>query len=508
MRHVNRSASRPTRGATTQRSTVPVCAREARYLVDADPSGHDGAHDRPTPDAPDALSPVKRPYVGDYHGELHGAREAIAVGLPTILLALAVGFCVGAVVWAALGISSLLVKLLWTDLRSVFDVAWYPLALCTIGGLVIGLWTRFSGTRIELLGSVMGQVKRTGGYHVKSVPKSLVSFFLPLAFGGSIGPEAGLTGLIAAACTWIGTTLKRAGLKAKSVTDLTLSATLSAVFGTPFLGIVATADDGMPRAEDYAFRRPAKIVLYTAAAFGAFGGISLISSIPGMSSGLPRFGAFDAGPLEYAWFVPIVVAGWLLAMLFHGAETAAAKLGARLAAYPVLSALLCGVLIGLAGTFLPDVLFAGEEQSTEIMGTWTSMGAATLLLTGGTEACGDAALPAPGVGRRSLLPVHLRRHQLRLRPGGPYGHCATVLRDGVRDLPRGGHHAQAVCRARAAHPVLPARWRAVDGPGGGAGRSAAHAEGCSEREGVGPAALWSCCPATPVALRTGNSVVP
>lgn len=382
MRHVNRSASRPTRGATEHETPSAGCAREARHLVDADPSGHDGAHDRPTPDAPDALSPVKRPYVGDYHGELHGAREAIAVGLPTILLALAVGFCVGAVVWAALGISSLLVKLLWTDLRSVFDVAWYPLALCTIGGLVIGLWTRFSGTRIELLDSVMGQVKRTGGYHVKSVPKSLVSFFLPLAFGGSIGPEAGLTGLIAAACTWIGTTLKRAGLKAKSVTDLTLSATLSAVFGTPFLGIVATADDGMPRAEDYAFRRPAKIVLYTAAAFGAFGGISLISSIPGMSSGLPRFGAFDAGPLEYAWFAPIVVAGWLLAMLFHGAETAAAKLGARLAAYPVLSALLCGALIGLAGTFLPDVLFAGEEQSTEIMGTWTSMGAATLLLTG------------------------------------------------------------------------------------------------------------------------------
>lgn len=382
MRHVNRSASRPTRGATAHETPSAGCARETRRLVDADPSGHDGAHDRPTPDAPDALSPVKRPYVGDYHGELHGAREAIAVGLPTILLALAVGFCVGTVVWAALGISSLLVKLLWTDLRSVFDVAWYPLALCTIGGLVIGLWTRFSGTRIELLDSVMGQVKRTGGYHVKSVPKSLVSFFLPLAFGGSIGPEAGLTGLIAAACTWIGTTLKRAGLKAKSVTDLTLSATLSAVFGTPFLGIVATADDGMPRAEDYAFRRPAKIVLYTAAAFGAFGGISLISSIPGMSSGLPRFGAFDAGPLEYAWFAPIVVAGWLLAMLFHGAETAAAKLGARLAAYPLLSALLCGALIGLAGTFLPDVLFAGEEQSTEIMGTWTSMGAATLLLTG------------------------------------------------------------------------------------------------------------------------------
>ena len=163
MRHVNRSASRPTRGATEHETPSAGCAREARHLVDADPSGHDGAHDRPTPDAPDALSPVKRPYVGDYHGELHGAREAIAVGLPTILLALAVGFCVGAVVWAALGISSLLVKLLWTDLRSVFDVAWVPLlrsARLAAWSLACGRGS--SGTRIELLDSVMGQVKRTG----------------------------------------------------------------------------------------------------------------------------------------------------------------------------------------------------------------------------------------------------------------------------------------------------------------------------------------------------------
>lgn len=379
MRHADQTGAQAARSARTS-ATPPVGrTHTARAATDADASAPGTFDDTSAPDTP---SPDEPSYVGDYGGELRTAREKVAVGLPTILMALAVGFCVGAVVWAALGISSLLVKLLWTDLRSVFDVVWYPLALCTVGGLVIGLWTKFSGTKIELLDDVMAQVKRTGGYRVDSVPKSLVSFFLPLAFGGSIGPEAGLTGLIAAACTWIGTTLKRAGLKAKSVTDLTLSATLSAVFGTPFLGIVATADDGMPRAEDYAFRRPAKIVLYTAAAFGAFGGISLITSIPGMSSGLPRFGTFDAGLLEFAWFVPIVVAGWLLALLFHAAEVGTTRLGARLAAYPVLSALLCGVLIGLAGTFLPDVLFAGEEQSSEIMGTWTSLGAATLLLTG------------------------------------------------------------------------------------------------------------------------------
>lgn len=380
MRHVDQTDLRTARGGEARRApSTDDRAPETRQTTSAK-AGEGGPVDgSPRPEAP---SPAEPSYVGDYQGELRGAREKLAVGLPTILMALAVGFCVGAVVWAALGVSNVLVRLLWTDLRGVVGVAWYPLALCTIGGLVIGLWTKLTGSRIELLDDVMAQVKSTGGYQVDSVPKSLVSFFLPLAFGGSIGPEAGLTGLIAAACTWIGATLKRAGLKAKSVTDLSLSATLSAVFGTPFLGIVATADDGMPRAEDYSFRRPAKIVLYTAAAFGAFGGVSLITSIPGMSSGLPRFGTFEAEPIDLAWFVPIVISGWLLAMLFHAAEAGTSKLGARLASYPVLSALLCGAIIGAAGTFLPDVLFAGEEQSTEIMGTWTTMGAATLLLTG------------------------------------------------------------------------------------------------------------------------------
>lgn len=353
---------------------TPPCERTAEQDSDARPqarSGKEGASSH------DAIS-----FVGDVGEKLEGPREIATLGLPMILLAVVVGFCVGTIVWAALGISNLLVNLIWHDLRSIVDVPWFPVAVCTLGGLAIGLWAKATGTKLESLHEVMAQVKATGGYHVDSVPKSLVSFILPLAFGGSIGPEAGLTGIIAAACTWIGSTLKRAGLKAKAIADLTLSASLTAVFGTPFLGIVATAEDGIPNADDYQFRRKAKIVLYTAAAFGAFGGVTLVSSIPGMSCGLPRFDSMAVSTAEYAWFIPLAAAGWLLSLLFHAANKATGLLGKRLERHVVFAPVLCGLLIGTTAVFLPDVLFAGEEQSSELMGTWTTISAAVLLLTG------------------------------------------------------------------------------------------------------------------------------
>ena len=327
-----------------------------------------------------------KPYVGDYGAPIEGAGRVAAASLSMVVLACLVGFVVGVVVWGALSLSNLLVQLLWHDLPAAlpFDAPWLPLIVCPLGGLVIGLWTRAFHNAPASLEAVMGEVRATGGYRLRGFGSSIVSFLLPLTFGGSIGPEAGLTGIIAAACAWIGNTLKRAGLKVKAVADLTLPATLSAVFGAPLLGIVINAEDqsGAPSPDDYTFRRPAKLLLYTAAAFGAFGGAAFVGALVGESAGLPRFDSIDVQGFAWLWTVPLALVGWVLGLLFHASNRAFGSMARRFKPESLLSPLIVGVALGAVAVALPGVLFSGERQCHTIMGEWTAVSALALLATG------------------------------------------------------------------------------------------------------------------------------
>ena len=310
-----------------------------------------------------------------------------------VALAIAVGFVIGLVVWAVFWASSALTELLWIDGRASLESAlskagiaswWLPVAFCGIGGLVIGLWTRFFGGQPESLENVMTLVKTTGGYQLEHPGASIVGFLLPLVFGGSIGPEAGLTGIIAAACTRIGSSLKAAGIRVKQITDVTVSAALSAVFASPFVGVVAAAEDSMPALDpsDYEFRRKVKLVLYTASALGAIIGIALFTSVFGKESGLPHFDGVTPGANKLWWALPCILLGYLATLIYHTASTGLAKLDARLGDHPVAKPFATGLILGILAVPLPYVLFPGETQSFELMRNWASVSGAVLVATG------------------------------------------------------------------------------------------------------------------------------
>lgn len=212
---------------------------------------------------------------------------------------------------------------------------------------------------------------------------------LPLLFGGSIGPEAGLTGVIAGLCTWVGDRLKFAGREMREVTSVGTAAVVSAIFNAPLFGLVAPlagyADEsGGAPSEPASFDIPKakKIVVYLLSIAGALGAFALCSTLFGGGLGLPRFSDLEIGAHELAWGVPIALLGAFAGWMFHASGAAVRAFAGKMGDRPVAKAVIAGAILGSLGVVLPFTMFAGEVQTEQLAEVWTTMGAGVLIATG------------------------------------------------------------------------------------------------------------------------------
>ena len=149
--------------------------------------------------------------------------------LYTVLL----GAIVGAIIWSFLRLMNGGIEFLWEYVPKQISFPLYTVCICSLGGLLIGLWKRKFGDYPEELGTVIGKVKKTGRYPYRNVFSTLGSALFPLLIGASVGPEAGLTGVIAGLCTWVGDKLKRFRREIEELTAIGMSATLGTIFRSP-----------------------------------------------------------------------------------------------------------------------------------------------------------------------------------------------------------------------------------------------------------------------------------
>lgn len=261
------------------------------------------------------------------------------------------GAVVGFGIWLLLDVAYWLLDLVWKFGVSTLGIAWLPVVVCTIGGVCIGLWNKRFNCAPNPFDQVLADVKRTGGYHLHGIAPSAVAFLLPIAFGGSVGPEAGLMGLIAAGCTWVGEKMRAVALR---------------------LSVLAKGED---------FSKAAKRVLYVLGAAGGVAGIAAVIAVFGSGMSIPRFAAAPFTIESLLLAAPLALGGYTLGVLYLAVTHVAKRLRARFDRHVVLMPTLCGLALGATAVFLPLVLFPGSQQAGELMGAWTDMTAASLLLT-------------------------------------------------------------------------------------------------------------------------------
>lgn len=272
------------------------------------------------------------------------------------------GAFAGAAVWLFFFAMEHGIDYLWTEIPHMLGAASpelasgpfgflpYPFFVCLLGGLLIGLYEKMTGTKTDDLNQVMAKVKQDGRYPYDNLGKLSIAALLPLLFGGSIGPEAGLTGVIAGLCSWVGDRMRRFGAEFRELTLLGTQAALTALFTAPVLGFVAplagSADgQGADGDEDSAsdeitikLPKAQKTVVYGIAIAGGLGTYLLLGQLMGGGMGMPRFEAAEVGNLELAWLIPLTlvgtVCGWLYFVSEHASEALAHAIGERPSSRP------------------------------------------------------------------------------------------------------------------------------------------------------------------------------
>jgi|GEM_PF-32049 len=333
--------------------------------------------------------------------------------IKVIVMAAVLGAFAGAVVWTFLKAVSLATDLLWNELperlgKALGEAAVNPFAgvpilsdlaggavdslakvhpgvfivpVCALGGMLMGLLHKKYGDYPDELEVVIGKIKSEKRYDYRPMAVMLSCAFVPLVFGASVGPEAGLTGIIAGLCYWIADNMKFAKHHADDLSRIGAAATLGGLFRAPLFGIFAVEEPGGEKeqgtAENEAVRadpakadaksaaidlpKPAKVLLYGVATASIFGTLYAMEAWIGPATeGFPSFTRAPFGAYDLLLIVPYILAGLLIYVLFEASEKLCGKAASRLPA--VVPETVCGLVIGLTALLAPVALFSGEEE--------------------------------------------------------------------------------------------------------------------------------------------------
>ena len=297
----------------------------------------------------------------------------------SMIYALCIGAIIGFIIWLFMRIMDLGIECIWNTIPNMIQIPFYTIIVCTFGGLIIGIWRKLVGDYPENLETIMEKVKKTGGYEYEHLGRITISALLPLVFGGSVGLESGLSGIIAGLCSWAGDKFKHLFKEMKELTQIGISATLGTIFNSPMFGFVRPIEGGK---NGVTLPKKAKIVLYFLSIFGAFGAMMLLNDLIAGGEGMASFSGLEISSIEWVWLIPLSIIGIISGYFYSGFNKLITKVGKPLKKYPMISSIIAGVILGIAGTVLPFILFSGEYQMADIANNWQEIGLAVLLLTG------------------------------------------------------------------------------------------------------------------------------
>jgi H+/Cl- antiporter ClcA len=255
----------------------------------------------------------------------------------------------------------------------------WPLILLTIGGVVVGLTIKYAGEHLQL-GSTQKEFSEKGRLNYRHLPSIVLQTILSLWAGASVGPEGGLADLGGGTSTLLAEKLK---VRADAVIFLAycgVAGTFGSFFGGPVIGAFV--------AMEYLFIRgvPYIELLVPGLVSATVGYLVYYHVFNATISGILIFPPYPA-PLfiDIAWALLIGVIGGLFGLYYKWLFAKFQKhLFNRFESSPIKRGLIGGLTVGFIGSFVPLLLYSGQNEIVTILfqSSAYSFGFLLLLLIG------------------------------------------------------------------------------------------------------------------------------
>ncbi|MFN8484173.1 MAG: chloride channel protein [Anaerolineae bacterium] len=282
------------------------------------------------------------------------------------------------------------------------DTRLFTVLVCTLGGLAVGLLVKLFGDHNAIFAELMQEFGKTGRFDYRNAPGIVITAFVSLICGGSLGPEAPL----ADACGGIGTLLSdRLKLDEQETRTLgyagvsgMLAAFITEPVGGALLGLEA-AQGGTGGKQTYFW------ILFPSLLASAVSTVVFVLLSGTFFETLYQFPAYTPHLTDLFYAAPLGLIGGVVGLLFMLSLRRLQRLFEPLKAHLVLRGLLGGLGMGIIGALLPLTLFSGESETADLITHAAEIGVAMLIVMGLVKLLATSLLLATGWKGGYIFPI-------------------------------------------------------------------------------------------------------